>query len=182
MAEVSDAPIWETWESLLQKTTALGNEIIKHTLTDPKKRIDRIAVVPRGGLYIVNILARMLALSGDQVLSLGISKYDRHEANKAGLFKIGQLPTHLQVEGHRVLLADEVHDTGETTEKAVNILTELGAEVVLTAAIHYKPEPNETGRIPDFYIEATNGWVHYPWEVIDPQGSVYQNAMKNGSD
>ena len=29
-----------------------------------------------------------------------------------------------------------------------------------------------------FYIETTNGWVHYPWEPIDSLGSVYHAALR----
>src|SRR5215472_5898895 len=76
MTHPADASVWETWESVFLKTTALGNMIIEETLAHGQ-RITRIAFVPRGGLYLVNILSRMLGLSGDQTISLGVSKYDR---------------------------------------------------------------------------------------------------------
>lgn len=159
------------------KTTALGNRIIEQTLARGQ-HITRIAFVPRGGLYLANVLSRMLGLSGDQTISLGISKYDREHPMQAGNFKIGQLPEESQVAGQVVLLVDEVHDSGRTAEWARTALAELGAAAVLMAVIHYKPDANATGYEPDFYIEAVNGWVHYPWEPIDLLGSVYQAAMR----
>jgi hypothetical protein len=48
---------------------------------------------------------------------------------------------------------------------------------VRTAAIHYKPGPNTTGTAPDFFVVETNGWVHYPWETIDPGGTLYRAAL-----
>lgn len=176
MADVSDAPVWETWESVFLKTTALGNMIMKRSLASGQ-RITRIAFVPRGGLYLVNILSRMLGLSGDQVISLGVSKYFRENPTQAGDFKIGQLPDRSQVAGQIVLLVDEVHDTGRTAEWTRNALLELGATAVSMAVIHYKPGANATDYEPDFYIETTNGWVHYPWEPIDSLGNVYQAAL-----
>lgn len=181
MAHPENAPVWETWESVFLKTTALGNMIIEQTLAHGQ-RITRIAFVPRGGLYLVNILSRMLGLSGDQTISLGISKYDREHPMHAGDFKIGQLPDASHVVGQVVLLVDEVHDTGRTAEWARNSLIELGAAAVLMAVIHYKPGANATGYAPDFYIETTNGWVHYPWEPIDSLGSVYQTALRRRSE
>ena len=178
MAHTSEAPVWETWESVFLKTTALGNLIIERSLASGQ-RITRIAFVPRGGLYLVNILSRMLGLSGDQVISIGVSKYHREHPMQAGNFKIGQLPDKAQVAGHVVLLVDEVHDTGRTAEWARHALVELGATAVPMAVIHYKPGANATGYEPDFYIETTNGWVHYPWEPIDSLGSVYQAALKH---
>jgi hypoxanthine phosphoribosyltransferase len=177
MADVSDAPIWETWDSVFLKTTTLGHAIIHRTLDDPAERITRIAVVPRGGLYMVNVLSRMLGLSGSEVLSLSLSKYDREHPTQAGEFRIGSLPSRESVEGQVVLLADEVHDTGETMQRAKDILLDLGAASVRTAAIHHKPGPNTTGTVPDFYVVETDGWVHYPWETIDPAGTLYRHAL-----
>jgi hypoxanthine phosphoribosyltransferase len=177
MAHPSNAPVWETWESVFLKTTALGNMIIEHSLASGQ-RITRIAFVPRGGLYLVNILSRMLGLSGDEAISLGVSKYSREHPMQTGEFKIGQLPDKSQVTGQVVLLVDEVHDTGRTAEWARHALIGLGAAAVSMAVIHYKPGANATGYEPDFYIETTSGWVHYPWEPIDSLGSVYQAALR----
>lgn len=177
MEHQADPPVWETWESVFLKTTALGNMIIERSLASGQ-RITRIAFVPRGGLYLVNILSRMLGLSGDQVISVGVSKYSRDNPMQAGEFKVGQLPDKSHVAGQVILLVDEVHDTGRTAEWTRGALTELGAAAVPMAVIHYKPRANATSYEPDFYIETTNGWVHYPWEPIDSLGSVYQAAMR----
>jgi hypoxanthine phosphoribosyltransferase len=180
--EPTDSPVWETWDSVFLKTTTLGHEIIQQTLKDPSERITRIAVVPRGGLYMVNVLSRMLGLGGAEVLSLSISKYDRAHPTQAGAFKIGSIPARDAVEGQVVLLADEVHDTGETMLVAKKALLDLGAASVRTAAIHYKPGPNTTGTAPDFFVVETNGWVHYPWETIDPGGTLYRAALGHRDD
>ncbi len=169
--------VWETWESVFLKTTALGNMIVESSLASGQG-ITRIAFVPRGGLYLVNILSRMLGLTGDQVISIGVSKYSRERPAQAGQFKIGQLPVRDQVADQVVLLVDEVHDTGRTAQWVRQALVEMGATAVSMAVIHYKPGANATDYEPDFYIERTNGWVHYPWEPIDSFGSVYQAALR----
>jgi hypoxanthine phosphoribosyltransferase len=169
--------VWETWDSVFLKTTTLGHEIVHATLQHPTTRITRIALVPRGGLYMVNVLSRMLGLSGAEVLSLSLSRYDREHPMQAGEFRIGSLPDRASVEGQVVLLADEVHDTGETMKRAKEILLELGAARVFTAAVHYKPSANITGAAPDFSVVETDGWVHYPWETIDPAGTLYHHAL-----
>jgi len=86
MVDPASASAWETWESVFLKTTALGDRIIEQTLSRGQ-HITRIAFVPRGGLYLANVLSRMLGLSGDQTISLGISKYDREHPMQAGDFK-----------------------------------------------------------------------------------------------
>ena len=178
--EPSDPPVWETWDSVFLKTTSLGHDIIRRSLAEPAERVTRIAVVPRGGLYMVNVLSRMLGLSGAEVLSLSISKYDREHPTRAGEFTVGSLPSRDAVAGQVVLIADEVHDTGETMQRAKDILLGLGAAAVRTAVIHYKPRPNVTGAVPDFFVVETNGWVHYPWEPIDPGGTLYRYALEGG--
>lgn len=175
---VPNTPVWETWESTLLKTTELGHMVIAASILHPENAPTKIAAVPRGGLYVVNILSRMLGMSGDNVLSVGLSRYSRDHPTHAGDFKIGQVPETQDVDGQRILLADEVYDTGRTTEKSKEILTSLGAASVTTAVIHFKPNMNETGVEPDYFVEATDGWVHYPWEVIDPQGSLYLDRLR----
>ena len=91
------------------------------------------------------------------MLSLSISKYDREHVTQAGKLRIGSVPSREAVEGQVVLVADEVHDTGETMQQAKEILLDLGAAAVRTAAIHYKPGPNTTGTVPDFFVVETNG-------------------------
>src|SRR5438045_9241223 len=107
MAEPSDRPVWETWESVFLKTTVLGDMIIERSLASGQ-RITRTACVPRGGLYLVNILSRMLGLSSAQVISLSISIYDRENRAKPDDFKVGRLPDLSDMAGHVVLLVDVV--------------------------------------------------------------------------
>ena len=68
MPDVPETPIWETWDSVFLKTTTLEHANIQQKLEDPAERITRIAVVPRDGMYMVNVLSRMLGLSGSEVL------------------------------------------------------------------------------------------------------------------
>src|ERR1700746_2845652 len=95
MTSPSDAAVWETWESVFLKTSALGNMIIERSPASGQ-RITRIAFVPRGGLYLVNILSRMLGLSGDEVFSLGVSKYFRKILRRQATSKLGSCPKDLK--------------------------------------------------------------------------------------
>jgi hypoxanthine phosphoribosyltransferase len=110
MAHPSYPAVWETWESVFLKTTSLGNMIIERSLARGE-RITRIAFVPRGGLYLANILSRMLGLSGDQAISLGVSRFNREHPRQAGDSRSASYPTSPTF-GQVVLLVDEVHDTG----------------------------------------------------------------------
>ena len=173
----SNEPVWETWESILLKTLTLG-AVLQDAVRGRKiPPITKIVCIPRGGLHVVNVLSRQLAMGGEDVLLLGMTRFNREHNQESGDFKIGQLPRREDVEGHVVLLAEEVFDTCETAVRAIKELEALGAKRVITAAIHYKPLRNKTNFVPDFYIDETNGWIHYPWEVIDPIGTLYERTL-----
>jgi hypoxanthine phosphoribosyltransferase len=174
----SSEPVWETWDSALLKSMTLGADIQTAVHAGKIPRITKVACIPRGGLYVVNILARQFGISGDNVLMISMSRFDRENNTKSGAFKIGQMPSKSDVEGQVILLAEEIFDTCETVEKAVEMLMDLGANKVITAALHYKPLKNKYKEFkPDFYVSATDGWVHYPWEVIDPIGTLHQRSV-----
>jgi len=175
-----ETPIWETTESVMLKAFELGHQITRRTLENPDFRITKLCVVPRGGLFVANVLSRSFGMSGDQVLSLGLTRYGTEHPELAGEFKLGQIPEKKLVEGQSVLVVDEVYDTGQTMVKAKDIMHGLGAASVYSGVIHYKPGMNSSGVEPDFQVEETNGWVHYPWEAFDPFGLIYKNAL-NGN-
>ena len=176
MAGNPEGHVVETWASIIEKICALGSTITSHTIQN-EQPFTRIAYMPRGGMFVAGPLAYMLGMSGDEVLSLGITSYSPG-SQKSGGFDIGQLPAIGQVEGQRILLVDDVHDTGRTFELARSILEGLGASAVCTAAIHFKPGRNETGIMPDFFVTKTDGWIDYPWEELEQAGKLYRQALE----
>lgn len=79
------------------------------------------------------------------------------------------------LDGRRVLLVDDVADSGRTLDLAVRLLTEQGAEV-RSAVIYTKPT---TIIRPDYDWKDTALWIDFPWSW---QGSVLeQDAGLEGS-
>lgn len=66
--------------------------------------------------------------------------------------------------GKRVLLVDDVSDSGHTLAKVLGILGENGAEV-RTATLYTKPH---TVLEPDFFFRKTAGWIVFPWSALPP--------------
>lgn len=68
------------------------------------------------------------------------------------------------LEGKRVLLVDDVSDTGDTLELAVQHLEDFGAEEIRIAVLHHKKTSPVT---PDFYAQLIVKWrwIIYPWAV-----------------
>jgi hypothetical protein len=66
--------------------------------------------------------------------------------------------------GARVLLADDVSDSGRTLELVVRLLREAGAEV-RSVVLYTKPG---TVHEPDYTWHRTSRWIAFPWSVLPP--------------
>ena len=147
------------WEDIETLSVQLADKIAASGY-----KIDRLVVLPRGGLAPGNIIARRLDIPGERVLSAVITSYASDGFERTGEFRMGQFPGIEEVKGLRLLVVDEVCDTGHTMAEAVRRLQELGAAEVISAVLHYKPGRSETGYVPDFYVTKTDEWIVYPWE------------------
>jgi uncharacterized protein len=120
-------------------------------------RPEVIVGISRGGLVPARIMADILGVKS--ILVLGISFYN-------GVGKRAEAPTIYQeltmdLTGKRVLLVDDIADSGRSLAVAKDHLMKKGVKEVKVATIHYKPE--STFR-PDYFIAETTSWVVYPWE------------------
>ena len=69
-----------------------------------------------------------------------------------------------RVQGLRVLIVDDVADTGKTLAAAVNYVSMYGPEEVRTATLYLKPWSMVQ---PDYYGEVTDAWIIFPWERME---------------
>ena len=77
------------------------------------------------------------------------------------------LPPHLDLEyleGRRVLLVDDVADSGRTLKLAVELLRGRGADV-RSVTIYTKPGSIEQ---PDYSWRETDLWIDFPWSAQGP--------------
>lgn len=66
--------------------------------------------------------------------------------------------------GKRVLLVDDVSDSGRTLAKVVELISAWGAEVK-TVCLYTKPR---TILAPDFEWRRTDKWITFPWSSLPP--------------
>lgn len=82
------------------------------------------------------------------------------------------LPPHLDLdylEGRRVLLVDDVADSGRTLKLATQLLEGRGV-IVKSACVYTKPG---SIAVPDFAWRETDRWIDFPWSV---QGPVFDET------
>lgn len=120
---------------------------------------EMIVGICRGGWVPARYLADLL---GDikNMANMKAEFYTGIEKTKRGV--VITQPVSANVKGKRVLLVDDVADTGVTLKKAVGHLKKKGAKEVRVAALHYKPWSILK---PDFYVKKTKAWIIYPWMV-----------------
>lgn len=128
---------------------------------------DAIVAVLRGGAIPALILSDVLAV--DEFYSIRV----RHWGIARELFVnpvVEQIPQE-KLEGKRVLVVDEVVDTGKSLVRAVSELSRLKPAEVKTAVLHVKP----TSLVqPDYYAKKLDRWVwvFYPWSLVETLTSL----------
>ena len=121
---------------------------------------DIIIAVARGGWVPARIISDRLGVRA--AASMGITFYD-HDKKIANGPTITQFTPELS-KGKKVLLVDDVSDSGKSLWLAKEKLLEAGASKVIVATIHIKAK---TSFVPDFWAKEENRWIEYPWEPIE---------------
>jgi hypoxanthine phosphoribosyltransferase len=124
---------------------------------------DLVLAITRGGLVPAGILAYRLDLR--EILVAGVEFYTSGGAtHEAPIF--GHFPDAELLRDRRILIVDEVWETGETMLAVVERVHAAGGRPT-TAVVHYKPGRSRVDLQPDFHAALAHGWVTYPYKVGD---------------
>ena len=66
--------------------------------------------------------------------------------------------------GRRVLIVDEVWDSGTTIHAVTERVRQAGG-IPTTAVLHYKPGRSRVAAVPDHFAVSTDAWVVYPFKA-----------------
>jgi hypoxanthine phosphoribosyltransferase len=146
-----------SWHRMYRLTLRLAIKIKQAGL-----KPDLIVAIARGGYVPARILCDFLNITN--LTDMRVEHYGAGAQKKkhAAL----TVPINIDVRGKKVLIVDDVTETGDTLEIAENHIKGLGAETVRTAIlIHKKQSPV----VPDFYAKKIikNRWIIYPWAVTE---------------
>jgi hypoxanthine phosphoribosyltransferase len=172
----------ESWDSIRPQMRLLGRQIVhacREEGGDPRDIYNVGIVVPRGGYEVANYLARPLGFDSTSLFGFSLKSYEEGLAEQGKGFDFGQRPAAEDIEGKRVLVFEDVCDSGLTlaeTERV--IMDDLGAERVDCAVIDYKPELSKNGYKPGYWVNETGVWVVYPWEVLKKQVNGHGNVLE----
>ena len=126
---------------------------------------DNILVITRGGMVPACLISERTNIRN--ILCAAVVFYEG-EARALPAPVFVQFPDDPLVNGRRILVVDDVWDTGSTIVAVRNRLRRAGAKVDC-CVLHYKPSHSKfPGDGPDFYAEETDGWIVYPWDPSRP--------------
>lgn len=74
-----------------------------------------------------------------------------------------QFPSDPLLYGKKILVVDDVWDTGKTITAVKQRIVAAGGKVDL-AVLHYKPSHSLFANGPDYYATTTDEWIVYPWD------------------
>jgi hypoxanthine phosphoribosyltransferase len=122
---------------------------------------DLLLAITRGGLVPAGMLAYRLRIRN--ILVAAVEFYDDHG-------QPGPHPTFLQfpadplLRGQRILVVDEVWDSGTTIHAVTERIRQAGG-FPTTAVLHWKPTHSVVPGEPDVHAVTTEAWVVYPFKA-----------------
>lgn len=158
-----------TWSQIYNMLLSLAVKIEKSMFAP-----DIIVGVSRGGWIPARVLADLLG--NPNLVSIGANFYSGVAETK-GEPAITH-PLSVSVFDRKVLVVDEIVDTGKTLGLVREHVVERGAEEVRIAAIYVKP-----GSIvkPDYCEKETHRWIVFPWEIKETVRKIIEEARERGT-
>ncbi|MBM3291553.1 phosphoribosyltransferase [Candidatus Bathyarchaeota archaeon] len=118
---------------------------------------DLIIAISRGGFEPARILCDKLSIK--KLTSIQVESYKKIDQPSE---PVVIFPINSDLLGHKVLLVDDVSDTGKSILKAKEHIKGKNPEEIKTATLHLKPK---SSYIPDYYVLQVDDWIIYPWEI-----------------
>jgi uncharacterized protein len=143
-----------TWERIQGLVCGLAGQL-------RREDYDAVLAITRGGMIPACLVSEQLDIR--EVLSAAVMFYtgEGETLREPHFF---QFPSDPLLLGKRILIVDDVWDSGKTAVAVKRRVREAGGKPTV-AVIHYKPESSRfPDDQPDHYALQTNAWIVYPWE------------------
>ena len=142
-----------TWPLFGEATQALASAIVADGY-----RPDMILAVARGGLFVAGALGYALGVKLLHVVN--VEFYTGIDQRLSMPVMLPPIPDPKAFAGARILIADDVADTGETIRLTQHFCEHHVAEI-RSAVIYQKPRSLVKC---DYVWRHTPDWIHFPWD------------------
>ncbi|MGQ4832670.1 MAG: phosphoribosyltransferase [Candidatus Asgardarchaeia archaeon] len=120
---------------------------------------DHIVVILRGGLVPASLLGDMLNIKSFYFIDI---KFYEAISKTSSIPRIVKVDLDENIKGKKILLVDDVADTGKTLTVALNMLIEYEPKEIRVLTLFKK---SKTTVIPNYYYANIDKWIIFPWEI-----------------
>ena len=146
-----------TWDAF----GVAGRQLAQQVL-DSGYQTDVVIAIARGGMLLAGSIS--YALGVKSCGALNVEFYTGVDTRLPEPVILPPMLDEASLVGKRVLLVDDVSDSGRTLALVVQLLTASGAEV-RTAVLYTKPK---TVHEPEYTWRRTDRWITFPWSALAP--------------
>ena len=141
------------WDDIMREV----DDLVMQIGTD----YDAMLVITRGGMVPACLISERLDIRN--ILVAAVQLYTGIGTTlDAPIFL--QFPNDMLLHGKRILVVDDVWDSGRTA-MCVRQRIEAAGGIPTLAVLHYKPRASRfPDQQPDFFAEMTDDWIVYPWD------------------
>ncbi len=159
---------------MAEKEYISANELVRDSfllasrIYESGYRPDVILVLWRGGTPVGVVVHEFLLYKGVETYHTAVKAVSYTGIEKRTMPVIEHMDAVLERidAGARVLVVDDIFDTGNTLKEVSACLRGKVSDVRF-ATLYYKEGTNETDIEPDFYLRKTRDWIVFPHELMD---------------
>jgi hypothetical protein len=164
------AYIAPSWEEMGDICLDLGVEI-----NESGKKFDTLITLAKGGWTWARTMADILQIY--ELSSFKLTFYDQSQPGVKLNKPMLEIPLAIPLAKKRVILFDDVNDSGESLEYALKYLSHFGPSSITTATLFHKPHAKMK---PDFVGSVTDAWIVFPHERREMIDGFTLKWRKNG--
>jgi len=148
---------------------------LSRTIKHSDYRPDLIIAIGRGGYVPARVVCDFLLhnlLTSMKVEHWGIAAHKKDQA-------VVRFPLAVDVKGLKVLILDDVTDTGDTLQISVNYVESLDPTEIRTGVLQHKTVAQFQ---PDYYAEEITEWkwIIYPWAAHEDLVGFAERVISKG--
>lgn len=142
-------------------------ELVSQLIFKLQTPYDALLLIARGGIIPGGMIAE--ALKMHNVLTAAVLFTDPQSGSTPRLSwpKFVQFPVDNLLAGRKILIVDNLWNHGRTVVAAKGRIESAGGYPEV-AVLHWKQiKSHFPDQAPDYYVEVTEDFIHYPWQRID---------------
>ncbi len=161
-----------TWDELQELAKKVAAKIMR-----ARYKPDIIIALARGGLVPARQLSDFLSIKDVAAIKVEHWGVTANKDQKAVL----KYPISIDLSGKKVLVVDDITDTGESLMVAIDFLKTLNPAEIRTSTLQHIPGSKY---VPDFYGEALGEWtwIVYPWNFLEDMTSLVGRILGAGRE